>query len=430
MPLDRTQWPHALLSEAHKSAWTITKVYPGSPAAALGLQEGWQLMHINGTAPTDESVQRARLEGVASLVFHTGEDCEMAELRGGLWPNGMKLSPGINAALKTAVRTGEVDPMVLHRIWSEETWQSFAALVPDFEMALLPIASRLTAPFTSKAKKHAKRLQARNYIYQQLLALAYLAADRKVEAREMLQAAAQNYEADGKPPMPNAYFALNLFVECLLHYHGGDVPKAKELAQFAVQNCAELPAICDLYSAVCRERAVIAWGPTLQKPFPIRYRLPRKDVHGFFDAPGQMCDLDQTLSQMKPGQLLLVYALGPYRMNGPFLAELVGLRSLYARFPERFAGVHVISERPDASAHWQHASELEEAIGDTDMPYQVAQDLDGSLQEALQFDSCPSLYVLNHEGIVLANGTMGDELAFWQALQRGADPEFLAAVPN
>ena len=430
MPLDRTQWPQSLLSEAANSAWTVSNVYPDSPAEALGLQEGWQLMHINGEAPRKDSVEAARMGGAASLVFHTGEGCDVAELRDGLWPNGIKLSPGINAALKNSVRSGEVDPMILHQIWSEDVWQSFADLVPDFEMALLPIASRLTAPFTSKAKKHAKRLNSGNCIYQQLLALAYLAADRQDEAGEMLAAAAKSYEAKGQPPMPSSYFALDLFVECLLNYHGGNVPKAKELAQFAVQNYAELPAICDLYSAVCRERAVMAWGPTLQKPFPIRYRLPRTDVHGTFDAPGQMCDLDQTLSQMKPGQLLLVYALGPYRMNGPFQAELVGLRSLYARFPERFAGVHVISERPDPSEYWQDASQIEDAIAEGDMPYQVAQDLDGILQETLQFEACPSLYVLNSDGIVLANGSLSRELAFWQALQRGADPEFLAAVPK
>jgi hypothetical protein len=334
--------------------------------------------------------------------------------------------PGFNDGLIQSIRDGNIGFSTLHSLWAEGHWHGFAALVDAFESHLLPPGARLLSAFNGAKAKHQKRLGSKDHASMQFLALGYLAQGNKDHAADFLNAARAEYERQGQQPMPSAYFALGLFIETILAYNSGNVPQAKELAGFAVQHYADMPVVCETFSEICRLRPVIGWSPLLQKPFPVNYSLPRTDPFGTFTRSGGQTSLRSTLDSMTPDQLLFVYLLGPYRTNGPYQEELIGLRSLFAGFPDRIAGVHLITARQNGSEIWETRNQIEEAIIGTGLNYEVCTDADDAVGAALGVESFPSLCILGRDGMVLSTGLLAWEDGFWQALARKDDPAFLS----
>lgn len=58
----------------------IASICPGSPAEALGIQPDWQILQVDGEAPTVERLNRARIEGLRSLHLY-----DPAMPRSGRW---------------------------------------------------------------------------------------------------------------------------------------------------------------------------------------------------------------------------------------------------------------------------------------------------------------------------------------------------------
>lgn len=77
---------------------------------------------------------------------------------------------------------------------------------------------------------------------------------------------------------------------------------------------------------------------------------------------------------------------------------------------------------------WRDQNQIEEDILKTDLNYQIGFDEHDDLADALDLEWAPSVYILDHQGIVLSVESLADEKGFWQAMRHRSDPDFQRGV--
>jgi len=127
-----------------------------------------------------------------------------------------------------------------------------------------------------------------------------------------------------------------------------------------------------------------------------------------------------------------VYCLGEYRTNGPFQQELENLIALYQLDPDKIADVHVITayNKDPEDSFWLDKNQVEAQLKSTGVPYRVLSDPQDSATAQLKVEAYPTLYILNHEGIVLSVEGLVEEDGYWQAIGRNQDPAFFQDDPT
>ena len=201
--------------------------------------------------------------------------------------------------------------------------------------------------------------------------------------------------------MPSQYFGLNIFPDALQAFAKGDAAQAMTLTE---QGSLEFPdqiGLTRFFAALSAQSGISVVSHHLGRPFPIAYRLPCLAPFQQWPSSGEVV-LTDTLRQMHPDQMLLVYALGPYRTNGPFQEELRELIPLYAHAPDRIAAVHLITSHGDRPSDWRGQNQIEDQARTMGLPLRVLQDPTCSVGQALRLTSSPSLFVLDHNGTLLA----------------------------
>ncbi|WP_435257662.1 TlpA family protein disulfide reductase [Thioclava sp. FR2] len=217
--------------------------------------------------------------------------------------------------------------------------------------------------------------------------------------------------------IPSQYFGLNVFLDALHAFAQGDAARAMTLTENGGLEFPDQIGLTRFFGALSAQTGLAAVSRHLGRPFPHAYRLPCLDPFRQWPA-GPEVSLTDSLKQMRPGQVLLVYVLGPYRTNGPFQDELRGLMPLYAHAPDKIAAIHLITSHEDKPSSWRDRNQIEDQARALGLPLRVLHDPSGLVEQALQLSSCPSLYVLDHNGKLLATEGMTDEDGYWLALHR------------
>lgn len=190
-------WPASLLSKQLAQSRQIASICPGSPAEALGLQPDWQILQVDGDAPTVERLHRARAEGLRSLHLYDPRSAEIWALEAGPFPLGLKTMPALNDEFLQNVAARRVHFTDLHRIWNQGNWKDFAKLTKQLEIAVLPFGTALLGPLVGAATRERKILASTDGMHLQLLALAYLAQGRQDLSARVHQAAQAQIKAQG-----------------------------------------------------------------------------------------------------------------------------------------------------------------------------------------------------------------------------------------
>lgn len=268
----------------------------------------------------------------------------------------------------------------------------------------------------SASARQKRILASKDITHLHLLALAYFAQGKRDLALAAQQAVQAHITPQGQN-MPSQYFGLNLFLDALQAFAKGDAAKAMTLTE---QGSLEFPdqiGLTRFFAAISAQSGISVVSRHLGRPFPLAYRLPCLDPFQQWPSGGEVV-LTDTLSQMHPDQMLLVYALGPYRTNGPFQEELRGLIPLYAHAPDRIPAIHLITSHEDRPSDWPGRNQIEDQARAMGLPLRVLHDQTGSVEQALRLTGSPSLFVLDHKGTLLATEAMADEDGYWLALQR------------
>ncbi len=423
-----TVWPEPLVRQKRKSAYFVSSVYPHSPAGALGLKPGWLLLQVSAHAHITEAViDDARINGITHLVFQAPDRQSVTVVTGTTWPAGMVVIPTLTPALRRSIRAGQFDLYMLDRIWGEGQWRAFGDLHEDVLTGLLrPVKRRLLQWMGHDTFDLA--LQSSNYLGLTYLALCALAQDNPTQAMAALNAADHAHMRDGTPPMPTSFFALSHFIRAQVAYTGGDVRAAKDEITRAVASAPDIHLISEKNSEFCRQPPIMAWSKWMQKRFPLDYVLPRRDALDVFDAPHQFCALRPALADMHVGQILYVMVMGPYRRNGPYLRELVGLLGLHQHDPSHIAAVHVLTQESQTQPPEGHNAHIEQTFVERDINFQIGLDSTSTLAQTLNVSGFPTVFSLDKNGIVLSVDKLAWERGYWTALDRRSNPKFQKKV--
>lgn len=446
--LQTAQWPLKLIQERLKRPYDVISVYEHSPAQSFGIKPGWKLIQVDrGDVPLDSAISNARINGMQQMVFlPDANSCEVRILEHDLWPCGLNLVPAIGDDVINDILNNEASYQDIDEIWSRGNWKDFSKLKDACLFASLPLILRLPhglIPFWHSALRKVlgpktlfklatmslpeHKQPVFNTAWQRrFLALSCL-ADGQLEDAEIALAASEATFAKCEIAMTSYFHVLPFFIRALIHYNSGNIPEAKAQIERA-SGLNQSRTVLDAHSSIHRKSPLIKWSPHIQKPFPVAYDLPRYDCFGVFNAPEKRCALRPSLEAMEPGQFLVVILLAGYRSNGPMQQEVRGLRSLYNAFPETFAAVHVITSNHDGSGGWKHSNKAEDDFAKTDLDYQIGFDENDDIARGVEIQWAPSVYILDHRGIVLSVESLADERGFWEAMDRRSDPEFQAEV--
>lgn len=111
-------WPTSLILEKKRQSRLIADVLSGSPAEAIGLQPGWEILQIDAETPSPERLTQARLQGMRALHILNPVTNEVWALEAGPFPLGVKTLPALNENFLQDVAAKRVSFLDLHRIWN------------------------------------------------------------------------------------------------------------------------------------------------------------------------------------------------------------------------------------------------------------------------------------------------------------------------
>lgn len=422
--LTHQNWPSSLTDKLVKSAMVVAMVAPGSPAEHMGISPGWEVLQLNGAPPTFEGISAARRRPLRDVHFRDPATGNILGLGPGAFPLGLKVIPMVTAEFKDALAARAVPQKALHAMWNLGNWKDFAGLVPALESALLPFGTKILGRFASARVRADKIMAADNYVLLQFLSLGYLAQGDASRAITLLEQAAAAHLRMGDTPQPNQHWGLGVFIRALAAFAEGDAATALRLAdEGALHYGHDCRGLLRLYGQLSGRGDLVSVHKGINQPFAGDYSLPQSDPFQQWPSPGTPVALQASLAAMQPGQLLCIYALGPYRTNGPMQDEMAGLMALHAHDPGRFAAIHLITAHDLPPGHWRANNQIEDQARALGLPISVLFDADDSFGAARMLDSFPTLYVLDHHGILRATEPMADEDAWWLALARTVDDD-------
>lgn len=414
----RRSMPEAEIKPLLESALQICTVQPGSPAEALGIRAGWEILRLNGEIPELDQLNIARRTGMRSMMLYDPPSDRAIEIGESAFPLGMKLIPKINEKFVAKFQKGRVTFQELHRLWNLGNWTHFAHLHDAFENALLPAHMRLFGRLFPNHLLWKNILAASDWGTQQFLALSLLAKGDGERALALIMQAEKTRQSGHQAAVPTPYLALNCFIESLAAYQKGDKQLAAEIAEDgAYAYGAECNGLLRLFGEMSGKGQMVSVSERLGKPFPVDYTLEQNDPLRIWPAKSSH-SLKHALANTQEGQICLVYTLNGYRTNGPFHEEIDSLIALYRHDPKRISEIHVVTSQPGAPASAMQWAPIEQQAFECGLPIRVLIDPKNKVVEMLGQDSFPGLHILDKNGVVVGTELCAEEDGYWLSLAR------------
>ena len=143
------------------------------------------------------------------------------------------------------------------------------------------------------------------------------------------------------------------------------------------------------------------------KKFPFNYVLPT-------ESGDRHIALEDRLKDLTDREFLIVCALGSYRSNGPYDSFMQKFLILQTHFKQIFKQLDVITANK-RQRNWKYTERQAIEAG---LPVTVLIDQDNEVFDAT-FETCsPSIFTLNHQGIIIYHGRYTSELDMWQVVNK------------
>lgn len=410
-------------SVCEDNTFAVTRVHPGSVAAAAGVTAGMLYRPSNPAVLSPLALPERLQEGdVRSLFVDLAADQELEITTQG-FPFGMELAKGPTALARDVLGSEfDVDALAdLMHGGDHDAMGRFMVAVAQVQRTKSRGLGTMMKDWLGAQRGADARidLDAESYMglvpHLKIAAAFWLAAHGNASGAQQLLRA---WEAWGVGGSGSAYAALYHLTVALVRESeaaaGGDVRSALLEAHRTAEDSP-------LVAVMSRDRIdqPLAQRRTLTgQRLPRDYRLQAFDPLGGGSAAGaNFVSLSETCEGLGEDQRLLVIMLGAYRANGFYSRILYRFQELFPVLGPRYPQVHVVTSFEAGGRHnpeWLVGEVMARRRG---ADITVLHDLDGAVGRALMAERSPQVYIVDRARMVRYDGFMPDEGGFWQGLE-------------
>lgn len=404
----------------------VRSVHPESPAGRLGVRAGDILYNINGTLFTQDGLERSfrpRFLG-RPYVFELlrPDTAERLRITGRTFPFGLMLGHTVSG-FTAALRNGNPDPHDVDQFFADGDTQALAALWPALEAfnarlrlmdgrpfeGSLPTVVAPDVPLTDDEAL----IWFGNHTW---LALAAAHAGQWARARFVLDAVEAFFERSGESGMMSM-FAAQAATRALLAGQAGEQETAVAHLHHAIDMSPDTQGLYSQLSALTGSRVDPPTSAFLGvKP---RITLPRRDPARRLAQPAGEVSLAERAGALRPGQFMLLITLSRYRSNGPYVWGLDRAMTPLLRLRDVFSDVLVVTSWDPVENRKIHFPTPESDMRKQGIDISVLFDAQDALSDQLSLTSAPTNLVIDHRGIVVAEGWLAGDAVLWDALASG-----------
>lgn len=411
--IDRVHWYDSGISSL-KRTFEVAEVFPGSIAAAAGIEPGYIYLPQDSGACDPQSLKDKQATGRVVSRFVDPKSNAMIEVTTDGYPFGMALERPLEALCAdidaAAERpTWQLADQVIRRVHDEDD-ETLATLAKEITsiwdgFAIVRLAARLLkAEELSDLPLEFRLIAGVNYAVQGDAHMARAQIDAILSANE---AGGVNMEA----------LSLALYGKALiLEKEGGSRDEIDHLLENARLHNPDSRRvqrrIAERLGRVPHEP-----DPGFPRPFPLNYVLAIRDpISAEADGVPGLISLKTALARLRPHQLLVIVLLHGYRANGFYssLAYQFGLmfRMLKNWFPE----LHIVTGYRKGDVLYEEWLDGERFLRRCGLEPRILYDPDGMLGAVLDSSVSPDALIVDKSGQILYRGSLQGERGYWTAL--------------
>ena len=400
------------------NAFEITEVYEGSVAHAAGLTEG--MVYIADAEDRDSDGYRtlaaysssgARVSRFADLS--KGEEILLTTAR---FPFGLDMLPTTERICRTIREGGTITTEAMDRIHRGNRLDLAdimdAMTLRDGSQTL---GSSLLKSFRAITSSERDDLDER---VENIIIGVWAAENGDLDraASVLPDSDDGSVQCHGGVLTSLYFYAVALCIEL----SGGSTVDVTSMLELAQEYNSESLLVRRKLAAVSGRTSM----PNTRKPepFPILYSLPAHDpLHGPLRHGCTYVSLDDTLRSLTEKQFAIVILLGGYRCNGYYSLDMEKLTALSPLLGQHFPQVHIITSAPPDWEYNDWWMDGEAEARQAGVPFKILYDLDDDVSHAVEADTSPHISIIDRNGLVVNNNTMGIEEGLWNAIQRTVD---------
>lgn len=422
-------WTQNILGR-HVSPWSgrltadrylqITKIFPGSIAAAADLRPGMVAIFREGAREISDwdDLKSRGASGPVTIPFFDRQRGELVTLETMGFPWGMELElPSEQLCMQ--IRDGLPDRSVMAaRILNAE----------DKDYAGLVAAAGKAVSRPSLLKHGVNAYVALRYLGDKQRRRAFRDRDDPLRAAAALHAVAKGDFSGARRVLPEPSRDLlhsnGTAVAALFLYASAMVAQAEGSSRDGV--IAQLLDACYHAPKAARVRRALAdlgvaapvEAAHALRSFPVNYVLPAVDPLKAKPGPdSEYVKLGDELAKLRTDQVAIVILLGDYRSNGPYHQLVENLGHLYPVIGKRVPVVHVVTsevELRDRSFNelWCEGEAYARSRG---VPIRVVTDAQDMVGGALGLTKSPVMFILARDGSILSEGSGSSDEPYWEA---------------
>lgn len=422
MPLEEVHWPPSLVTERTEKAKKVSRVYRGTPADKIGIQDGWLLMSIDGKPVPDTYLEDCYSNPPNQIVFFDPEEQMTIQLLDHGMPLGMELRQTLNKDLVTTTRQGFFHRNELFEPWIDGAIGTYTSLERHIQTALLPWYllplyfiplpdSWIEALIPTKAKRN-MMLKHKEREGKVAYALALLEAGEHDWAEQFVESYFEEDAADNSRGSLTPILGAAFYVRAVIAFARGQEQYGKQQLLNGLFYCEKATPLLDLYFKKFGGFYLPVLDQYIGQRFLLAdYMFEAKDPFELCDCPEKMLELPKKIATLQDDEFGFVCLLSSYRSNGPFLEDLhllKGFQDNPATRPKFSIAITAVED-----INWnnlnKYRQEAEKEHRDNGLELEIGFDLDGEICEQLDFSKSPTWFMIGKDGIVLASGDLNGE---------------------
>ncbi len=418
-----------------KTIIEILEVFSGSPAAAIGLKAGQQLL-VSKRADDWEGLEEAKSKGPISLTVLNEDGCGGVELKLKHFPFGFQHDLPLKRLMLATLKHKLTGRDLITRMLKLDQQGFFKAvdqlrsLQENFKFNLF---DRLRLWALAKGDENFDR-----YCVDGIFAIEALL---KGIFREDVTEAIHHLEELGeelneRPPQILAAFGTAL-VELIQATGEEDKDNAIGYMAHIFSQYKEGRLLYDtvlkLVGGELDDSSDFVGGPLLKENVPLYKFDPAEEAPEGLSEPDQrvwfqnkikhasQLDLKQEIAALKPGQFLLLNLIGNYRANGYYARDMFYWGQVYPHVSEIFTKMLVCTYFTPRESEYHYWLRGEEFAKDCGAPFTILYDKEAQFQSLYEIYCSPFIMIVDHNGVVVSDGWLHHDGAIWQALARERD---------
>lgn len=422
MPLEQVHWPPSLISERTGKAKKVSRVYRGTPADEIGIQDGWLLMTIDGKPVPDTFLEDCYSAPPKQIVFFDPQEQICIQLLDHGMPLGMELRQTFNKDLVKTTREGLFHRNELFEPWMDDAKDTYKSLKRHIETALLPWYL-LPLYFIPLPDSWIEALIPTNLKRKMMLKnkaregkVAYALALLEDGERDWAEKFAESYfiedAADNSSGSLTSIIGAAFYVRAVTAFSRGEEEYGKEQVLNGLYYCDKATPLLDLYFKKFGGFYLPVLDKYIGHRFPLAdYMFEAKDPFDLCESTEKTLELPKKIDALKDDEFGFVCMLGSYRSNGPFLEDLHLLKGFQDNPETRPKFAIAITALDDVNWHAanKYRYQQEKKHRENGLDLEIGYDLDGEICGMLDFSKSPTWFMIGNGGIVLASGDLYGE---------------------